>query len=78
MFVDATRRAISMSRAVPEFVLERLGGALSALTHHGMGMRMLLSYTDLLVDESANDTVADFFRARIRDAVDDPAVAERS
>ena len=42
----------------------------------GGGMPMLLAYTDLLVDEAANDTVADFFRARIRDAVDDPAVAE--
>ena len=39
-------------------------------------MPMLLAYTDLLVDQAANDTVADFFRARIRDAVDDPAVAE--
>ena len=42
----------------------------------GGGMPMLLAYSDLLVDQAANDTVADFFRARIRDAVDDPAVAE--
>ncbi len=42
----------------------------------GGGMRMLLAYTDLLVDEAANDTVAEFFRERIRDAVDDPTVAQ--
>ncbi len=43
---------------------------------NGGGMPMLLAYTDLLVVEEANDTVADFFRARIRDAVVDPAVAD--
>ena len=34
------------------------------------------SYTDLLVDEQANDTVAEYTRERIRERVTDPAVAE--
>ena len=38
---------------------------------------MVSAYNDLLVDREANNTAADFVRARIRDIVDDPEVAER-
>lgn len=37
---------------------------------------MLAAYYDLLVSKKANDTAAEFVRARIRDGVDDPATAE--
>ena len=37
---------------------------------------MLTSYTDLLLDEQANETAAEFVRQRIRETVRDPAVAE--
>jgi cyclohexanone monooxygenase len=42
----------------------------------GGGMRVLLAYTDLLVDRKANDTAADFVRSKIREAVKDPELAE--
>jgi cation diffusion facilitator CzcD-associated flavoprotein CzcO len=42
----------------------------------GGGMPMLSTYIDLLVDREANDTLAEFFRAKIRATVHDPAVAE--
>jgi cation diffusion facilitator CzcD-associated flavoprotein CzcO len=41
------------------------------------GGAFLLAFNDLLLDQAANDTAADYFRARIRDVVADPAVAER-
>jgi cyclohexanone monooxygenase len=42
----------------------------------GGGATVLLAYADLLVDEKANDTVADYVRGVIRDTVKDPQVAE--
>ena len=41
----------------------------------GGGMPFLGAYTDLLVSQEANDVVAEFMRDRIREIVDDPAVA---
>jgi cation diffusion facilitator CzcD-associated flavoprotein CzcO len=38
---------------------------------------MVSAYNDLLIDRDANETAAEFVRARIRDIVDDPEVAER-
>lgn len=38
---------------------------------------MVAAFTDLLVNREANDTAAEFVRARIHEVVDDPAVAER-
>ncbi|MGH9015673.1 MAG: flavin-containing monooxygenase [Acidimicrobiia bacterium] len=38
---------------------------------------MVAAFNDLLVDRDANETAADFVRARIHDIVDDPEVAER-
>jgi cyclohexanone monooxygenase len=42
----------------------------------GGGMPFLGAYTDVLVDRSANEIVAEFMRDRIREAVADPEVAE--
>ncbi len=42
----------------------------------GGGMPFLGAYTDLLVSQEANDVVAEFMRDRIRETVDDPAVAD--
>jgi cyclohexanone monooxygenase len=42
----------------------------------GGGMPFLGVYTDLLVSREANEVVAEFMRDRIRETVDDPAVAE--
>ncbi len=38
---------------------------------------MVAAFNDLLVDRDANDTAAEYVRARIREVVDDPEVAER-
>ncbi len=40
------------------------------------GLAFLGSFNDILVNEEANKTAADFVRARIREAVKDPQVAE--
>jgi cyclohexanone monooxygenase len=36
-----------------------------------------LTYSDLLIDEAANETVSEFVRGKIREIVRDPATAER-
>ena len=41
------------------------------------GQALLFSFTDLLTDHAANETAAEFVRARIRETVKDPDVAER-
>ncbi len=40
------------------------------------GLNYLRAYTDLFVNKAANDTAADFIRAKIRTLVQDPAAAE--
>ncbi|HYE93404.1 MAG TPA: NAD(P)/FAD-dependent oxidoreductase [Terriglobales bacterium] len=40
------------------------------------GLGFSATYADLLLDQRANDTAAEFFRAKIRQIVRDPAVAE--
>ena len=40
------------------------------------GLGFSSTFTDLLISKEANDTAADFFRAKIRSIVRDPAVAE--
>jgi cyclohexanone monooxygenase len=40
------------------------------------GLGFAATYADLLTDKAANDTAAEFFRAKIRAIVRDPAVAE--
>ncbi len=41
------------------------------------GISLLAAYNDLILDQAANDTAADFVRRQIRSIVRDPAVAER-
>ena len=41
------------------------------------GPALLQTYGDLLVDETANDTAAEFARAKIRSMIKDPVTAER-
>jgi cyclohexanone monooxygenase len=43
---------------------------------YGGTISFLYSYTDLLLDEAANETAAEFVRERIRETVGDPQVAE--
>ncbi len=40
------------------------------------GLGFSAAYTDLLIDKAANDTAAEFFRAKIRSIVHDPSLAE--
>jgi cation diffusion facilitator CzcD-associated flavoprotein CzcO len=40
------------------------------------GVNFVHAFNDLMIDQSANDTIADFVRARIRGIVKDPQVAE--
>jgi len=40
------------------------------------GLSFLGSFADLILDRKANDTAADFVRAKIREVVSDPAVAD--
>ena len=40
------------------------------------GQALLFTFTDLLTDRAANETAAEFVRARIRETVKNPAVAE--
>jgi cyclohexanone monooxygenase len=42
----------------------------------GGNISFLFAYTDLLLDKAANDTAAGFVREKIRQTVNDPAVAE--
>ena len=41
------------------------------------GLPFMAAFADLIFDEDANETAAEFIRGKIRDIVDDPAVAER-
>ena len=40
------------------------------------GVRFMAAYNDLALNQASNDTAADFVRARIREIIKDPAVAE--
>jgi cyclohexanone monooxygenase len=59
--------------AVPAEDLER---EFEARWQKGGGMQMLVSYSDLLVDEQANATIADFVRKKITETVRDPETAD--
>jgi cyclohexanone monooxygenase len=50
--------------------------AYQAVWDKGALFSMLTSYTDLLTDKAANDTVAEFVREKIREIVHDPEIAE--
>ncbi len=49
----------------------------AARWEQGGGPPMLFAFKDLLVSREANETIAEFFRAKIRETVADPEVAER-
>ncbi|WP_017537369.1 flavin-containing monooxygenase [Nocardiopsis halophila] len=66
-------RAGRSALEVPE--AERTAAYRHAWEHGGL-FGMLRSYSDLTTDADANATAADFIRARISEAVDDPATAE--
>ncbi|MGK5641339.1 flavin-containing monooxygenase [Streptomyces sp. URMC 126] len=50
--------------------------AYEAAWESGVLSGLLRTYTDILVDEAANETVAEFVRSKIRSIVADPATAE--
>jgi cyclohexanone monooxygenase len=69
------------------FVVERSGDSAVAVSREERereyerrwqrgGLGFSAAYTDLLTSQEANDTAAEFFRAKIRAIVRDPAVAE--
>jgi cyclohexanone monooxygenase len=63
-------------RAANETPLEDVQRTLQERWEQGGGMPVLLSFTDFLVDEEANAKAADFVRGKIRETVQDPAVAD--
>jgi cyclohexanone monooxygenase len=66
-------RSDESALAVPAAERER---AYEARWQRG-GLGFSATFADLLTDQTANDTAAEFFRAKIRGIVRDPAVAER-
>jgi cyclohexanone monooxygenase len=63
-------------RAASETPDDEVQQILQARWEGGGGVPVLLSFTDFLVAEEANAKAADFVRAKIREIVEDPAVAE--
>ncbi|MFF4873928.1 flavin-containing monooxygenase [Streptomyces sp. NPDC000961] len=69
VFAPPTRSALEADEA------ERTA-AYEAAWNEGFLNGMLRTYTDILTDEKANETVAEFVRSKIRSIVTDPATAE--
>ncbi|WP_244291168.1 flavin-containing monooxygenase [Streptomyces subrutilus] len=69
VFAPPTRSALEVDEA------ERTA-AYEAAWDEGFLNGMLRTYTDILTDEKANETVAEFVRSKIRSIVTDPATAE--
>src|SRR5690606_9584681 len=67
-FLMADRRATELSETEREAIYR-------AAWEKG-GLRFRAEFKDLLVDEAANRTAAEFIKARIRETVSDPAKAE--
>jgi cyclohexanone monooxygenase len=63
-------------RAANDTTDEDVRRTLQERWEQGGGMPVLLSFSDFLVDETANAKAADFVRAKIRETVQDPAVAD--
>jgi cation diffusion facilitator CzcD-associated flavoprotein CzcO len=64
-------------RSIHDFTPAELEERLEDVWSRGAPFDLLAEFSDLLVDEEANRHVAEFVRAKIRAAVDDPAVADR-
>ncbi len=64
------------SKSALEATPEEREAAYAAKWEAGGSISYLYAYTDLLLDEKANETAADFVRARIRETVKDPRTAE--
>ncbi|MFF9690551.1 flavin-containing monooxygenase [Streptomyces sp. NPDC014623] len=69
VFAPPTRSALEVDEA------DRTA-AYEAAWDEGFLNGMLRTYTDILTDEKANETVAEFVRSKIRSIVTDPATAE--
>ena len=67
-FPIPTTAAMAVSGAEREAVYERRWAM--------GGLSFMTAFTDLLVDQRANDTLADFIRRKIRTVVDDPVTAD--
>jgi cyclohexanone monooxygenase len=65
-----------VTRFAPEFDHEERTRTYWETYRKGLVGGIISSYSDVLTDKAANDTVADFLRDRIRDVVHDPDVAE--
>jgi len=64
------------TRSALEATPEEREAAFAAKWAAGGTISYLYSYTDLLLNEEANETAAEFVRARIRETVNDPRTAE--
>ncbi|MEK7216732.1 MAG: NAD(P)/FAD-dependent oxidoreductase, partial [Chloroflexota bacterium] len=64
------------SKGALEATPEEREAAYTAKWGDGGSISFLYSFTDLLLDQQANDTAADFVRARIRETVKDARTAE--
>jgi cyclohexanone monooxygenase len=64
------------SKSALEASDEERKAAYAAKWQAGGSISYLYTYTDLLLDEKANETAAEFVRARIRETVKDPHTAE--
>src|SRR5262245_58689372 len=69
-YVRSAKTALSASDEEREAAYRTAWGS-------GRLYEMGAAYVDLMVDEAANQTAAEFVRARIREIVEDPEVAER-
>lgn len=65
------------TRSALEVTPEEREATYSRAWEHSHLFALRLTYNDLLIDENANATVADFVRGKIREIVADPATAER-
>ncbi|HWC29685.1 MAG TPA: NAD(P)/FAD-dependent oxidoreductase [Dehalococcoidia bacterium] len=64
------------TKSALEATAEEREAAYAAKWEAGGSISYLYSYTDLLLDEKANETASEFVRARIREIVRDPRTAE--
>jgi cation diffusion facilitator CzcD-associated flavoprotein CzcO len=82
---EIRRKTRATTNGHPFFISERSAldatpeerQALYAAAWEQGGLRFRATFKDLLSDKAANDTAAEFIRAKIREIVKDPAVAEK-